>query len=322
VAIAVTTIIALFLDRNNLSSNFGTLYAGPAFAPQDTANIDRYTRFYSDIYTQDTQWVANHCVTAWLDSTCLPQNNRPTVFLGGDSHGHFLIAPLAELAKAGDVNLFLFSKALSLPPGLVASTVLEEGDWRSVLSWLPKNAKAGDIFLLGERVNPKVSNQVPISEQTIGRYRSGKAQVFYDGRSLDRTETLARYRTALIGLARDLAAGGMTLVLLAPLPELRWVAAQCALKLSTLFDSCRPVSLQEETAYRASALSVMADVAAHEENVILWDVMNIVCPPIGCSGVIDGRVVFMDDNHLSFETVRTLAPDLHRLLKSRHLIGK
>jgi hypothetical protein len=124
-----------------------------------------------------------------------------------------------------------------------------------------------------------------------------------NGRSVD------AYMASLARLVEHLAAAGVPVVFMAPLPEMRLPVFSCYYRRQRA--ACR-VPRAEEQAYRARVMAGLRAVEAAHPTFRIWDPFEAVCPQAACAHFAGDTLLFSDDNHLSAEMAALLAPSLHR----------
>jgi peptidoglycan/LPS O-acetylase OafA/YrhL len=114
-----------------------------------------------------------------------------------------------------------------------------------------------------------------------------------------------------------LAALGAPIAVLAPTPVLDFHALRCVLdrgddKTGRLVaDACRMVLPDASRDAVSPALQAAADGLDHASIVTVED---LVCPDRVCAAVVDGRLVFRDEQHVTATHIATLAAELDRRL--------
>lgn len=291
-AITAATVILLLVARNYIASALSSLYAGHAFSAAELGTTDPKALW------NNPQWVQDDCYHKDFDEACLPNSPLPTVFIVGDSHAHFFTPMFGRLADQAKVNLFF------VPSGF------EAGSLHEILPWILDHTKPGDILFFANRLSRSMADRPPISN--LGVAQLGK--IDFEHRKILR----AALGKSLDAAAATLKSKEITLVLAAPLPELRFSARQCDFSMGVDIHLCSPISVQEEEDLRSAPLNVLRMVEKNFSNVIVWDSLPLICPDGECSASNAGMPTFLDDNHISFAMSRALAPDfeakvLHQL---------
>jgi hypothetical protein len=66
---------------------------------------------------------------------------------------------------------------------------------------------------------------------------------------------------------------------------------------------------------RANAMNVIHNLQAEQQDIYVWDPINLICQP-ACRTFADGRPVFRDYTHFSYAQAVTMGPDMRRFLDS------
>jgi peptidoglycan/LPS O-acetylase OafA/YrhL len=117
-----------------------------------------------------------------------------------------------------------------------------------------------------------------------------------------------------------LAATGATLIFEAPKPVFRSSLYRCM----EWFNRDNPVcaagfqtSRAEMARLRAKPLRVMSRLSAEVGGIAIWDPLPVLCPADPCSAILDGRILFIDSDHLYVGAVDLLYPGFRDFIVSR-----
>jgi peptidoglycan/LPS O-acetylase OafA/YrhL len=235
------------------------------------------------------------------------------IALVGDSHAHVLFTGVSELAAKQGYGTLLLANS-GCPPFVGAVTGRTPAEHAqcaqsidTIIEALRKDmrivsvvlASRGPQYLNGLGFGPVEANYnyPPIAARSLpaGGAPISPEQAFAEG---------------LLNTAAQLHARGMRVSYLLQVPELGVSAPDCLgrpLTFSPQVDRCRvPFDAYEHRmqAYRA----LIANVAAKAPYLHVIDVEPALCGTGGCSGLIDGQLMYADDNHLSVTGSRRVAP--------------
>jgi peptidoglycan/LPS O-acetylase OafA/YrhL len=238
-----------------------------------------------------------------------PVEGATRVLLVGDSHAHQLYPALAALARAGTISVANYTLVGCLPSEEL--TFVRAGELQMGCQGLMRraiaDARAGSS---GRRlVLIAMRTEAYLSERRISRVDSpvdgvADSSGFYsnaDGRSI------SAYLASLERSVGRLAAAGVPVLFLAPLPEMRLPTHACFYNRGR--PACR-VPRPEEQAYRAAVMTGLRELEQRHPTFHVWDPFDAVCPRSSCTHFSGDTLVFSDDNHLAAEMVVALAPSL------------
>jgi hypothetical protein len=238
-----------------------------------------------------------------------PVEGAIRVLLVGDSHAHQLYPALAALARAGTVSVVNYTLVGCLPSEEL--TFVRGGEYQMGCQGLMRraiaDAHAGSpgrrLVLIAMRA------EAYLSDRRISRVDSpvdgvADSSGFYanaDGRSV------SAYMASLERSVARLAAAGVPVLFLAPLPEMRLPTHACFYNRGR---SACSVPRREEQAYRAGVMVGLRELERRHATFHVWDPFDAVCPRSACTHFSGDTLVFSDDNHLAAEMVVALAPSL------------
>jgi peptidoglycan/LPS O-acetylase OafA/YrhL len=235
------------------------------------------------------------------------------VALVGDSHAHVLFSGVSELAARQGYGTLLLANS-GCPPfiGAVTGRSYEEREEcaksiETLVAALREDkriasvviASRGPQYLKGLGFGPVEANYnfPPIAARSVpaGKAPVSPEQAFTEG---------------LMNTAAQLHERGMRVSYVLQVPELGVSARDCVgrpLTLSRRVEGCTvpyDVYQRRMQAYRAQ----IAGLAATAPYLHIIDVEPALCGAVGCSGLVDGQLLYADDNHLSVAGSRRVAP--------------
>jgi len=236
------------------------------------------------------------------------------IALVGDSHAHVLFTGVSELAAQQGYGTLLLANS-GCPPFVGAVTGRTPAEHAqcaqsidTIIEALRKDkrivsvvlASRGPQYLNGLGFGPVEANYnyPPIAARSspAGGAPISPEQAFSEG---------------LMNTAAQLHERGMRVSYLLQVPELGISARDCLGRPLTLSrregDGCTvPYDIYQRRmqTYRAQ----MASLAAKAPYLHIIDVESALCSAGGCSGLIDGQLMYADDNHLSVVGSRRVAP--------------
>ena len=85
------------------------------------------------------------------------------------------------------------------------------------------------------------------------------------------------------------------------------------------------VYLEDKKFLKDRILPITRGLSALEKehkNIFIYDAFETLCPEKVCVNKIDNKLIFVDTNHISYETAVELSPDFYDFLKSNNLLLK
>lgn len=226
--------------------------------------------------------------------------DAPVSVLWGDSHANHLRPALEPWAKANGAIVRQVTKALC-PPLLHVSPAVAPRNMREdckrfnaeTLNWILATPSIRQVIL---------SARWPIY---LGRSwpRHGVTPVLTSGETVPKNAALAiaAFEMSLDETLKALTAKGISVVVLAPLPDLYQGGGKCIGRSIHLgWDPQRCAASAVETASRMQPIAtVIETLAARYPGVTVVQQAPIFCDDKLCDPLKDGVVMFRDDNHVT-----------------------
>lgn len=106
-------------------------------------------------------------------------------------------------------------------------------------------------------------------------------------------------------------------IFLAPIPEMKVPTFKCLI--NNQKNECR-ISQSINLAYREMFMAELKKLALIHQNFKIWDPFYLICPKGECRNIIGNNIIFRDDDHLSIEMAKSLAPNFIEFLTNENLI--
>jgi hypothetical protein len=237
-------------------------------------------------------------------------NGGPVIALIGDSHAHALFPGVAELASKDGYGAMIMAggQGCVVLDGIVAGGFQKKKQCAKF---------ADDILNVLERM-PNISHVLMVSRGPLiitgmgfGPAESGKNLAQISARDDDdRRETPERlFQRGLENTFLRLKARGIRVSYLLQVPELGVPARNCLSRplTSTPQEGCKvPYVVYQERMRRYREL--VLEVKARHEDLIVIDPEPLFCNQKACNGFIDGKLLYLDDDHLSLSGSFHVAP--------------
>ncbi len=229
-----------------------------------------------------------------------PDKEHPRVLLWGDSHADHLMSMVMagfpevgvyQLTMAGCVPAIGYEAGVPAPPRHCADFN------RLVMEKITALKKQGlEAVVISARWpsylwHPSIS----LSEQVPGAVQADAARM-----ARARSEMKASFDATLSQLARI----GVRVLVLEPTPELVYAAPQCV----SLGGGSRcnvPRAMNESLLGEAN--KALQEVVSRHENARLAHLMDFFCDTKTCYALRDGKILYLDDDHVTASTGREIA---------------
>lgn len=287
-----------------------------------------------DFYDEKSRRFAGNCHTSdrardalngrWiLDedflTNCLNGDAKNLIAFVGDSHTLSMFPVAIDISNSKDATTFVLSRDGCAYPSQGPTT-------RTGCNEIMANTS--EFLIKKMRLNGSrdaiVATSRLLSYFTVDGAHSRQ---FGNGNSPDSVrKNLVKYLLALTELAANLRLGNDYLVVTAPLPyfqglenelcEDQWFRPN-ALKNSTCFGTPRIELLRQ----REEIMSALNDLADRNENVIIFDGFDVLCPNSEvCKPKLRGELTYSDADHLNAVGARTLLAPLMKTLQKYEII--
>ncbi|MEB3200380.1 MAG: acyltransferase family protein [Synechococcaceae cyanobacterium] len=323
------TAAVLAIGRNSVNS----LYLGSN--PEDS-NLDELsmsaagTSISHSHCSSFTATTLQHC---WLEPS---DPRQPRLVLLGDSHSSHYYPLLGQLRARHGIGLGAFVTSGQAFPAIRFTD--NRGGSRE--RWLQQDLQArqfhaaalhrlrpGDIVMVSSRLEYYfLRNRINLEHQGLQLQLADA-----DWQPIDEATALRAWLLQLDRLAGDLAVRGIRLVVMAPTPAFRgdpaarglpmalctreWYRPQLSRLCTQVYEESRPWLLQRVQPLKQA----LQQHLARHANAALHDPFDRLCPPdsSSCRNVVQGRRLFLDDDHLSQSGSLLVAGDFARFLQQR-----
>ena len=218
----------------------------------------------------------------------------PSILLWGDSHAnHWRPAIRGAAQPLGLTPATLTMNGCRPLPGQVGTDTCIDFN-KQVMENLPRwRHERGLIGLVMSARWPEGTGTQATSIQDRSKWKPGQ---FFDSRARTQAEALNFLEHELREVLAMAKTNELKVLLLMPGPVQHYAAAHCLSVLAS--DKCM-VTEQEIKPYMAPAEEVVRRVAAEFSSVHLIDPRKFMCANGKCPVVIDGTIVYTDDDHVS-----------------------
>lgn len=285
--------------------------AGLAFLAEWNAARLQRTQDYAVLaeQTRDDGTSANaHCKGFVPRETCMtgPWGVNGGLVVWGDSHAAHLVTLAAAFGARNELGVLLRTWH-GCPPLLGVLPTNQDGlpaepcgaFNKAVESEVLELARAGQLrgVILAGRW-PNYLDPPPGGGDLARRLSEG-------GQILDHEASTRALERSLEARLKQLAAAGLRVVVIAPLPEFPWSAAECVARRGA--ESC-VIDRAEAEAQRADALAAVRAAVAGEPGARLFDGFDFFCDARRCEAARSGTLLFEDQHHVTRRGARALLP--------------
>lgn len=232
--------------------------------------------------------------TAAQIDACIKPSKKPTVLLWGDSHANHWRPSVAVAANKSGLNPAVLTMNACRPlPGPVGSDTCIAFN-NLVIEKLPDWVESRG--LVGLVLSARWPEGTGTQATSIVDRKSWRPGEFFDRRAKSQYEALGYLEKELrevFAAARD---HRLRVLLVMPSPVQKFAAAHC---LSVLPASECQVTESDLTRYVSPAENVIRSVVAEFDMVRLFEPREFMCHKGVCPMVIDGTIVYTDDDHIS-----------------------
>ena len=238
---------------------------------------------------------------AQFDS-CFSMSKLPSVLLWGDSHANHWRPAVSDAAMRVGLNAATLAMNACRPlPGPVGRDACIEFN-QYVIDNLPLWHR--ERGLLGIVMSARWPEGTGTQATSIADRASWKPGEFFDKRAHSQLDALGYLEQELRTVFKISKDNGLRVLLVLPSPVQKFAASHCLSVLSE--PECR-VTEAEMRPYAGPAEEVVRRVAAEFDMVRLIEPRNFMCRDGICPAVIDGNIVYTDDDHVSksFSTIKS-----------------
>lgn len=225
---------------------------------------------------------------------CLGDTRKPTILLWGDSHANHWRPAVTRATEALGYNLATLTMNACRPlPGPVGTP--ECVAFNAQVAQIIRNWK-GEGGMVGVIVSARWPEGMGTPVPSIADAATRRPGEYFDRRARDAKDALHFLDSGLNNLALMLGADGKRLVIIGPSPVQRFAAVHCL--------SLRPsadcgVGIGELLHYVSAAETAIRSVVMRNQNIRIFDPLSFMCSAETCPALIDGVIVYTDDEHIT-----------------------
>ena len=260
------------------------------------------------------------CMSDNIDDACLLKSElKNQLFFVGDSHSNALLPLMVRLNEKQGYQIYSICVGGLYTNKLTSS---DHGDLRArgnkVLEFLELKGKSGDIVVL--------TNQLMTWFSKTYNDKPHDHRLFFNGNLLTQSHALKIHIDDLEQLAKRLDDLGMSLVLMAPFPDFKNHPNTCYspifikyFKEIRISDKCKTTRNDQESR-RSQIVISLKKLSDTNNNINLFDPINLICSNDSCSSIRDGVPLYYDDDHINYITAQHMYPKFKKkmdLLKKR-----
>ena len=175
------------------------------------------------------------------------------------------------------------------------------------IEYVIKNAKPGDIVLVGDR---------SLLDKPTPLRMNAPSDTYLDDRQLSAQEAYEKSIADFAAFSDLLHRKGVDLIFAGPTPEFDLPATQCVPEWFRVSKAGCKVPLQSVFLAKDKYLVAISEIRAKSNNGYLWDPSPAFCDGAYCYPFRDDRLVFRDEQHLSIYGSESLAPGFVEFVKS------
>lgn len=202
----------------------------------------------------------------------------PRVVVIGDSHAFSAYWGLSKILNENGVEVSLTGKGACLPYGSL------------------------NIKEVSSSCAPIIDHQLKYiaNKESIKKVIFSHRYAYLSDQSTK--ETFEKFEISMAQTFDMLLRANKQIIFLMPVPELRFDPRLCVGELplgrSRPKNDCS-YSLESELDRQFMVRQSILNILKHRPEIVVYEPSNFICPEGNCSLLIDGKIVFMDDNHLS-----------------------
>jgi peptidoglycan/LPS O-acetylase OafA/YrhL len=226
---------------------------------------------------------------------CFAASKKPAVLLWGDSHAnHWRPAFTGAAIKTGLNAAALSMKGPCNPlPGPVGGEACVQFNKLIIDNLSLWRRERG---LVGIVISARWPAGTGTVSPSIGERSNNKTKGFFDKRARSQAEVLVYFEQELRTLFKLAKDNGLRVLLVLPSPVQKFAASHC---LSVLPEVACSITESELRPYVGPAEDVVRRVAGEFDMVRLIEPRSFMCRSGVCPVVMDGTIVYTDDDHIS-----------------------
>ena len=239
------------------------------------------------------------------EAACFPKEDRDSILLWGDSHAQHWAPAISALAAQEGVTLASFSLGGCQPLPRRSGNARCDRFYRDVEVHL--DGWKAERRLRGVVLSARWADGTGAVPLSVANQAEVRRTGFAESGVKNETEALALFELFLRRQLERLRLLDLRVLLVLPSPSQPFSAAHCLVMRAA--DQCFATVSGNER-YSGAVKHVMRRLAAEFDNVRLFDPNDLLCDANRCPEIIDGVVVYSDDNHLTQSFVKRAAPGL------------
>jgi hypothetical protein len=252
-----------------------------------------------------------NCLDGFTNSACTigDASSQPGAIVIGDSHAHAIVTSVAEGARTAERGATLFlghASCLTIPGATLKGAPPSEqcGEHlKSIYQELASKYVGVPIFVIN-RTSVYVYGH---NEDDIETLKG--PQVYFGGKpSASFDEFLSQFRNNYVGSMCALAKNRPVFVM-KPVPEMKRDVPRVVTRKIMLGQTVPDIYITKtEYSERNRFVLDVMEQASRECGIILVDPLPYLCETEKCAGIVNGRALYADDDHLSEYGNKALAP--------------
>lgn len=233
-------------------------------------------------------------------------NGPKKLVIWGDSHADTIVPMVAHFGAIAGISV-LQRTSTTCPPVFNAGIQINGKETigckqfnKAVLAEVEELSRAdlaGVIFAARWPLYVNQRTQFPENQWT--------AAFLIDDKPVDFDASLKMFTGHLRNTLAAISVSGLRILVVAPIPELRFSAPRCLAHNSNARCSA---SREEVETYRRAVVTAIRVVVSEFPGSRLWDPINLFCDQVSCRASHAGLPVYYDDNHISATMSRALLP--------------
>ena len=249
----------------------------------------------------------SHLVAAdkcWQGSALGPKK----LVIWGDSHADTLVPVAAHFGTIAEIGVL--QRTMTTCPPILNAGVRINGKEVVGCEEFNKNTfdeigKLSRVGLTGVILVARWS--IYVNQRTQFPEDQWTASFLDDDEPVNLNAVQRKFEERLRNTLTSITAKKLRVLVVAPLPELRYPAPRCLAHNSNAKCS---VYRSEADAYRRAAIQAIRNVVSEFSDVHLWDPIDMFCDRINCLATYAGLPAYYDNNHISATTSRALLPSI------------
>jgi peptidoglycan/LPS O-acetylase OafA/YrhL len=248
------------------------------------------------------------------DSKCLLRSDQKRqLFFVGDSHSNALLPMMVKLNEK--LNYQVYSVGVG---GLYTTkfTSSNHGDLsdkgEKVSRFIESRGKRGDVVILTNQLMTWFSRTYDDKQEDH--------RLFLNGTQLAKDQALKIHAHDIDRWAKKLDNIGISLIILAPFPDFKNHPSACYSPMMKFFRNLKfttakcQTTRSDQVARRGHILKVLKNLSGGNENVYLFDPIDLICSDNSCSSIRKGVPIYYDDDHVNHNMSRYMYPKFKDIL--------